>query len=278
MNQPAVNGGFAPQTLFLGLAASSLASSFLRVEELSARSFLLWGLPAALGLCLLSALLAAEFQARELFSGKGVFSRLGCGVSGLWFAVELIRTVRTAQEVCWSQFSSMAALSVLPLLLWAGWALPEAVLDRSSRVLWWLAGLGALLCAAGLAGQLHWQNLFPASYRFTGQILGRYSTRNISHGPFFARSGSGARRSGCRWAALGCRQRSALEWRFYLAHGRGAACPAMSCCVPGHWGPFPGSTRFFCFSGWPQCSSASVCWPTSSGCSGRSSAAEVSVR
>lgn len=149
MNQPAVNGGFAPQTLFLGLAASSLASSFLKTEELSARSFLLWGLPAALALCLLSALLAAEFQARELFSGKGVFSRLGCGVSGLWFAVELIRTVRTAQEVCWSQFSSMAALSVLPLLLWAGWALPEAVLDRSSRVLWWLAGLGALLCASG---------------------------------------------------------------------------------------------------------------------------------
>ena len=61
MNQPAVNGGFAPQTLFLGLAASSLASSFLKTEELSARSFLLWGLPAALGLCLLSALLAAEF-------------------------------------------------------------------------------------------------------------------------------------------------------------------------------------------------------------------------
>lgn len=173
MNRPAVNGGFAPQTLFLGLAASSLASSFLRVEELSARSFLLWGLPAALGLCLLSALLAAEFQARELFSGKGVFSRLGCGVSGLWFAVELIRTVRTAQEVCWSQFSSMAALSVLPLLFWAGWALPEAVFDRSSQVLWWLAGLGALLCAAGLAGQLHWQNLFPASYRFTGADLGQ---------------------------------------------------------------------------------------------------------
>ena len=67
----------------------------------------------------------------------------------------------------------MAALSVLPLLLWAGWALPEAVFDRSSRVLWWLAGLGALLCAAGLAGQLHWQNLFPASYCFTGADFGQ---------------------------------------------------------------------------------------------------------
>ena len=271
MNQPAVNGGFAPQTLFLGLAASSLASSFLKTEELSARSFLLWGLPAALGLCLLSALLAAEFQARELFSGKGVFSRLGYGVSGLWFAVELIRTVRTAQEVCWSQFSSMAALSVLPLLLWAGWALPEAVFGG------W-QGLGVCSVQRGLSGSCTGRIYFRHRTVLQGQILGRYSTRNISHGPFFARSGSGARRSGCRWAALGCRQHSALEWRFYLAHGRGAACPAMSCCVPGHWGPFPGSTRFFCFSGWPQCSSASVCWPTSSGCSGRSSAAEVSVR
>ena len=276
MNQPAVNGGFAPQTLFLGLAASSLASSFLKTEELSARSFLLRGLPAALGLCLLSALLAAEFQARELFSGKGVFSRLGCGVSGLWFAVELIRTVRTAQEVCWSQFSSMAALC----RCCSGQA------GRCRRP-YWTAPPGYSggwqdwgLCSVqrGLPGSCTGRIYFRHRTVLQGQILGRYSTRNISHGPFFARSGSGARRSGCRWAALGCRQRSALEWRFYLAHGRGAACPAMSCCVPGHWGPFPGSTRFFCFSGWPQCSSASVCWPTSSGCSGRSSAAEVSVR
>ena len=177
MNQPAVNGGFAPQTLFLGLAASSLASSFLKTEELSARSFLLWGLPAALGLCLLSALLAAEFQARELFSGKGVFSRLGCGVSGLWFAVELIRTVRTAQEVCWSQFSSMAALSVLPLLLWAGWALPEAVLDRSSRVLWW----GLCSVQRGLSGSCTGRIYFRHRTVLQGQIWGRYSTRNISH-------------------------------------------------------------------------------------------------
>ena len=178
MNQPAVNGGFAPQTLFLGLAASSLASSFLRVEELSARSFLLWGLPAALGLCLLSALLAAEFQARELFSGKGVFSRLGCGVSGLWFAVELIRTVRTAQEVCWSQFSSMAALSVLPLLLWAGWAVPPASWNASARVLWWFVAVGGVVCLLGLAGQLHWYRLFtpaqPAAANWDVPVYAEY--------------------------------------------------------------------------------------------------------
>ena len=175
MNQPAGNSGFAPQTLFLGLAASSLASSFLKTEELSARSFLLWGLPAALGLCLLSALLAAEFQARELFSGKGVFSRLGCGVSGLWFAVELIRTVRTAQEVCWSQFSSMAALSVLPLLLWAGWALPEAGYSGGWQ------GWGLCSVQRGLPGSCTGRIYFRHRTVLQGQILGRYSTRNISH-------------------------------------------------------------------------------------------------
>ena len=169
MNQPAVNGGFAPQTLFLGLAASSLASSFLKTEELSARSFLLWGLPAALGLCLLSALLAAEFQARELFSGKGVFSRLGCGVSGLWFAVELIRTVRTAQEVCWSQCSGQAGhcrrlcLTAPPGCSggWQGWG----------------------LCSVqqGLSGSCTGRIYFRHRTVLQEQILGRYSTRNISH-------------------------------------------------------------------------------------------------
>ena len=176
MNQPAGNGGFAPQTLFLGLAASSLASSFLKTEELSARSFLLRGLPAALGLCLLSALLAAEFQARELFSGKGVFSRLGCGVSGLWFAVELIRTVRTAQEVCWSQFSSMAALSVLPLLLWAGWALPEAVLGPllPGTLVAGRAGGSALCsgaCPGSCTGRIYFRHRTVLQGADFGQIL-----------------------------------------------------------------------------------------------------------
>ena len=68
MNQPAVNGGFAPQTLFLGLAASSLASSFLKTEELSARSFLLWGLPAALGLCLPRSFRPGSFSLEKVSS------------------------------------------------------------------------------------------------------------------------------------------------------------------------------------------------------------------
>lgn len=152
---------FSPQTLFLGVAASSLAGSLSQAGgELSTRLFLLHGFPAALALCLLSALLAAEFSSWELFSGQNVLSRLGCGVFLFWFGVELVRTAWAAQQVCQSQFSSMAVLSALPLLLWAGWALPGAALDRSARILWWLAVLGVLLCAIGLAGQLHWQNLF----------------------------------------------------------------------------------------------------------------------
>ena len=161
MNQQ--NRLFSPQTLFLGVAVSSLAGSLSQARgELSARLFLLHGFPAALALCLLSALLTEELSDRELFSGQSILSRLGCGVFWLWFGVELVRTAWAAQQVCQSQFSSMAVLSALPLLLWAGWALPEAALDRSARVLWGLAVLGVLFCIIGLAGQLHWQNLLPA--------------------------------------------------------------------------------------------------------------------
>lgn len=278
MNQPAVNGGFAPQTLFLGLAASSLASGFLQDRRTFCPEFSPVGAPGSAG---------------ALFA----FRTVGSGVSGpgafLWKRCLLPSGLRSGRTLVCSGADTNCPHSTGSLLepvffhggaqrsaatALAGWALPEAVFDHSSQVLWWLAGLGALLCAAGLAGQLHWQNLFPASYRFTGADFGQ-----ILYPEYFALTFLCPQRQWRKavWMPLGSfgvQARSALEWRFYLAHGRGAACPAMSCCVPGHWGPFPGSTRFFCFSGWPQCSSASVCWPTSSGCSGRSSAAEVSVR
>ena len=168
MNQPAVNGGFAPQTLFLGLAASSLASSFLKTEELSARSFLLWGLPAALGLCLLSALLAAEFQARELFSGKGVFSRLGCGVS---------------------QHRKSAGASFLPWRRSAFCRCCSGQAGRCRRLCLTVPpgysggwqGWGLCSVQRGLSGSCTGRIYFRHRTVLQEQILGRYSTRNISH-------------------------------------------------------------------------------------------------
>lgn len=157
-------GSFSPGTVFLGLAAASLSRFFLQAGAgEDARLFLLWGFLAALALCLLSALLTAEFQAQAFFSGQSILSRVGCGAFLLWFVSELARTVLAVQQICWEQFSSLAVLSALPFLLWAGWVLPENTFDRSARVLWWLAGLSVVLCLAGLSGQLHWENLFAAN-------------------------------------------------------------------------------------------------------------------
>ena len=155
---------FAPGTVFLGLVAASLSRVFLQAGAgEDARLFLLQGLWPALALCLLSTLLTTAFQAKGLFAGQSVLSQAGCGAFLLWFVSELARTVLVAQQVCWSQFSSLAVLSALPFLLWAGWTLPEHTFDRSARVLWWLGGLSVVLCLVGLSGQLHWENLFAES-------------------------------------------------------------------------------------------------------------------
>lgn len=153
-------GIFSARTLFLCAAASVLGQSILgNGPENSARVLLLWGTPAALALCLLAALFAAEAGERGLFEGPGIFCWLGRMVFALWFAVELVQTLWAAQTVCWTQFGSMAVFSAVPLLLWAGWAIPDRVFDRSAVVLFWLAVGGVLLCMAGLWGQLAWPRL-----------------------------------------------------------------------------------------------------------------------
>ena len=74
-----------------------------------------------------------------------------------------------AQGLCTAEFSSMALLGFLPLLLWAGWAVPPASWNASARVLWWFVAVGGVVCLLGLAGQLHWYRLFaPAQPTATG--------------------------------------------------------------------------------------------------------------
>lgn len=185
---------------------------------------------------------------RELFSGKGVFSRLGCGVSGLWFG-------SGADTNCPHSTGSLL----------------EPVFFHGGAQRFAAAALGRLGAAGGCIGPLLPGTLVagraggfalcsgacPAAAlaEFISGIVpfyrGRFGADTLP-GIFrtdlsLPGSGSGARRSGCRWAALGCRRRSVLEWHFYLRTAGGAACPAMSCCVPGHWEPFLGSTQFFCF-------------------------------
>lgn len=44
----------------------------------------------------------------------------------VWLAVELAGTFWKALQVCREEFSSLALLGFLPLLLWAGWQMPAA--------------------------------------------------------------------------------------------------------------------------------------------------------
>lgn len=160
-----------PRTLMLGVAAAAWAESLLGAASCSPRRIFLLGLPAALVLCLISALVSTELSGE---AKRGVLSKLGCFVFLVWFLAELARTVFTAHALCRAQFDSLAVLGLLPLLLLAGWALPGEVFDRSSTVLWGAAALAALLCLCGLWGQLSWQNLYTPAPGSAAPLLPIY--------------------------------------------------------------------------------------------------------
>ena len=89
----------------------------------------------ALALVLITALTAGAEQRADSFLGTDLRSRGDIGGLGLWFVWEAVETFRQAQELCWGNFSSMAILGLLPLLLWAGWKLEPAVLVRCVPIL-----------------------------------------------------------------------------------------------------------------------------------------------
>jgi hypothetical protein len=79
----------------------------------------------------------------------------------LWFGTETLRTALWAQRICRQEFASGALPGVLPLLLvcLAALGVRPAACSRAARMLWWLVALGAVAALAGLAGQMHWENL-----------------------------------------------------------------------------------------------------------------------
>ena len=166
---------FSENTLFLSVAASVFARFVLQSGgQVSARVLILQGLPMALGLTVISALLARAERNTDAFSGNSFRSKLLCGGFVLWFGWELAETFQQAQTICWMQFSSMAVLGLLPLLLWAGWKLEPGVLTRSVPVLGWAAALAALLWLGALRGQLHWENLMQSA-AFTVHTMPLYA-------------------------------------------------------------------------------------------------------
>lgn len=96
----------------------------------------------------------------------------------VWLAVELAGTFWKALQVCREEFSSLALLGFLPLLLWVGWQMPARAWGAPAQVLWWFVAVGSAVCLLGLARQMHWAGLFaqaaPQSTAFTVPVYAEY--------------------------------------------------------------------------------------------------------
>ena len=143
---------FTPAALTLSVVTAALADGI--PQGVPVRRALWLGAISAVCLCFLSALAAAALQDKI----PSIAVRLAL-TAGLF--VELVHTVALAQELCAEEFFSMALLGFLPLLLWAGYAISPACWNASARVLWWFVAVGGVVGLLGLAGQLHWDRLFP---------------------------------------------------------------------------------------------------------------------
>lgn len=152
---------FSGAAVSLSVLTTVMGQCILSGEAVSARTLLLQGLPMALALAVISRLLALAEVEQGTFSGNTFCSKLFCLLATLWFGAELVETLGQIQTLCWEQFSSMALVGILPLLLWAGWTLEPGVFSRSAGILWWAVVLAAAICFFSLSGQLHWENLFP---------------------------------------------------------------------------------------------------------------------
>ncbi len=148
---------FSAKVITLSCAAALLTEQIQGTQEnvFSARAFFLGGFPLAVGLVIVPAVIANS----GFFSEETLCSRFARAAFLLWFVVELGNAVLDTQAVCWEQFSSMAVLGVLPLLLMAGWTLSPDVFSRTAKILWVFLVIGMVICIAGLHGQFRWENL-----------------------------------------------------------------------------------------------------------------------
>ena len=145
---------FTPAALTLSVVTAVLADGI--PQGVPVRRALWLGAVSTVCLCSLSALAAAALQ------GKTPSFAVQLALTAGLF-MELVHTLAQAQELCAAEFSSMALLGFLPLLLWAGWSIRPASWNASARVLWWFAAVGGVVCLLGLAGQSHWYRLFTTA-------------------------------------------------------------------------------------------------------------------
>lgn len=152
---------FTPAALTLSVLTAVLAESV--PQSISVRRALGTGALGAGCLCILSALAAAALRNR--LPSREIKAALTAA-----FFLELLQTIGQAQRVCVEEFSSMALLGFLPLLLWAGWRVRPSGWNAPARVLWWFAAFGGVVCLLGLGGQMHWYRLLEQPAEATGHV------------------------------------------------------------------------------------------------------------
>ena len=140
----------------------------------SARALLWQEVLAALLLMGLSAMSSRFWQSGPPKAAAG----LAMFCLQVWLAVELAQTFFSALRVCREEFSSLALLGFLPLLLWAGWQIPVRAWNVPAQVLWWFVVGGGMVCLLGLARQMHWAGLLvqaaPQRTTFTMPVYAEY--------------------------------------------------------------------------------------------------------
>ena len=160
---------FTPAALTLSLVTAALADGI--PQSVPVRRALWLGVVSAVCLCILSALAVAMLQNKA----PSLAVRLAL-TAGLF--MELMHTLVQAQGLCTAEFSSMALLGFLPLLLWAGWQMPARAWGAPAQVLWWFVAVGSAVCLMGLSRQMHWAGLFaqaaPQSTAFTVPVYAEY--------------------------------------------------------------------------------------------------------
>jgi len=162
-------GYFTPAALTLSVVTAALADGI--PQGVPVRRALWLGAVGTVCLCILSALAAAAL----LNKAPSFAVRLAL-TAGLF--MELVHTLVQAQGLCTAEFSSMALLGFLPLLLWAGWQMPARAWGAPAQVLWWFVAVGSAVCLLGLSRQMHWAGLFaqaaPQSTAFTVPVYAEY--------------------------------------------------------------------------------------------------------
>ena len=139
----------------------------------------------------------------------------------VWLAVELAGTFWKALQVCREEFSSLALLGFLPLLLWAGWQMPARAWGAPAQVLWWLRRL----CRRARHSPFR---SMRNTLRYRCSVAGRSGV--VSACPFSQPLYKRRQRLAWHWCSVGHTRRG-------------------NCCVHGAPGHFPGWTRRCCWSG-----------------------------